>query len=153
MTEFKPCPICGRRLTWDDTIFADECGEICSEDSANYVVMTCSCGYNLSIDVFEVNCLLDGWQEKFVRIANRRWTSPMSKEEFDKRADYQKMEQEGKKMNLKELDSSELTQLADTFMKEVHPNHDSMFVWEHDEKTYVVAYFESCIYNLMEVIE
>lgn len=84
MTEFKPCPICGRRLTWEDVFFADECGEECSEEIARYVDIMCTCGFNYCVDVDDINYLLDGWQEKFVPIANRRWTKDVSKEEYDR---------------------------------------------------------------------
>lgn len=54
-------------------------------------------------------------------------------------------------MKLKELDISEFVPLTELFMEEVKPHDDTMYVWEHDGKTYIVAYFESCIYDLMEV--
>lgn len=55
-------------------------------------------------------------------------------------------------MELKELDISEFVPLTKLFMEEVKPHDDTMYVWEHDGKTYIVAYFESCIYDLMELI-
>lgn len=81
MTGFRPCPMCGGKLTMKDVFFCDDEGDNCdyiSDQFTQIVGVSCECGYNYATNIEnvydELEDLYDGgkWEEKFMALANRR---------------------------------------------------------------------------------
>lgn len=78
-SEFKPCPICGAELSWDDVRYY-EVEEVCGFNGKYLypdpysIVICCDCGYRIFIDV-ESLPPGDRWRQAFVERVNRRHQS------------------------------------------------------------------------------
>lgn len=54
---------------------------------------------------------------------------------------------------LKQLHISEFVKIRDLFMSEVNPHEDSMYVYKHEGRTFIIAFYDSIVFDLMELIE
>lgn len=80
--DFKPCPICGMRLSLKDVYFYDDKGNECDHASDQFVEMalvSCDCGYTFATHIENIykgeKDLYEGgkWEENFITLANRRY--------------------------------------------------------------------------------
>lgn len=82
MTGFKPCPMCGGKLTMEDVCFYDEEGcqyDYISNVFVEQVGIFCNCGYSYATEIEnlydEEEDLYEGgkWEKNFIALANRRY--------------------------------------------------------------------------------
>lgn len=79
---FKPCPMCGFRLSIHNTFFYDDDGNFydhVSDQFVEHVGIACECGYQYTTEIENVydeeEDLYEGgkWEENFTALANRRY--------------------------------------------------------------------------------
>lgn len=77
MTDLKPCPCCGHKLTWNDVVELDEegCPAVHFPDVIT-VLLNCDCGFNMIIPADLIDYPMSGWEDRFKERANKRVDVP-----------------------------------------------------------------------------
>lgn len=77
MTDLKPCPICGRKLSWEDVAGLDDEGYITHYfvDVAT-ILLNCDCGFNMMISADLIDYPMAGWEDRFKDRVNKRIGMP-----------------------------------------------------------------------------
>lgn len=77
MTDLKPCPICGRKLSWEDVAGLDDEGYITHYfvDVAT-ILLNCDCGFNMMISADLIDYPMAGWEDRFKERVNKRVNEP-----------------------------------------------------------------------------
>ncbi len=79
--DFKPCPMCGEKLTMKNVFFYDDDGNEYGHVSDQFVEkvgIVCDCGFQYSTEIEmvydEEEDLYEGgrWERNFIALANRR---------------------------------------------------------------------------------
>lgn len=78
---FEPCPICGKRLNWENVDYIDSEGyETTSDEQCERLLLSCDCGFCMVVDALSVEFPFAdwddntdrSWQNNFLEVVNKR---------------------------------------------------------------------------------